>query len=165
MAMEPIKSFEAFIADSYQSIPANEEVKFDRDDLKDSKIPESARKKLWEFVHECMESGVLYESDDDKAHTLEEFMIECGEAMASATIKSLKQNRSLIAIAAKSPINEEDDADPLEVKGQIQEYVRGRLDSIHGKMLEGFTKGINRAKDDNNGIAAMVASEMMKDEQ
>ena len=139
-------------------------MKFEGDDLKDSIIPESARTKLWEFVHECMESGVLYESDEDDAHTLEEFMVECGKMMASHTIKSLKQNRALIALAAKAPVANEE-AEASEVKAQLQEYVRKRLDSIHGKMLEGFSKGIDLAKDDNNGIAAMVASEMMKEDE
>jgi len=160
--MEPIKSFEQFIGDAYKSTPANEEVKFGGE-TPDSIIPTSARKKLWEFVHECMESGVVYETDEQDDHTLERFMNEAGDMMASQTIKALKQNRALIAIAAKANISE--DADEVETKAQVQEYMKGRLDEIHGKMLEGFSKGIQNAKEDNQGIAALVAAEMMKEEK
>jgi hypothetical protein len=161
--MEPIKSFEAFIADAYKSIPANEEIKFEGNELQESTIPESARRKLWEFVHECMETAVLYEGDEDNNHTLEKFMTEAADMMASSAIKSLKQNKALISIAAKAnpkPINEED---KKETKAKAQEYIKNRLDKICDNMLNGFTKGISNAKEDNVGIASLVASEMMKD--
>ena len=164
--MEPLKSFEAFIEDAYKAKPIDEEVKFP--EKTDSVIPESARKKLWEFVHACMESAVLYESDENGEHTLERFMTEAADIMASHSIKSLKQNKALISIASKAqtftaPKSIKEKVDPAETKKHVQEYIKTRLDEICNNMEAGFSKGIQNAKEDNHGIAALVASEMMKE--
>jgi hypothetical protein len=155
--MNRIPEFEEFIK-ANTKLTTEEQVISSDDDL----IPESAKKKLWEFMHMCAESAIEYEDDTVDAHDIGEYLKEAAKLMSQMATKILKENKTLLKIAEKA-INSNEVSDEKEAKKKIKEYVKSRLDEACDKLNDGFNKGIEKSKYENAGIAEMVAAEMMKD--
>lgn len=154
--MKKIPAFEEFLKSNI-SVTNENGVSNNEEDL----IPESAKRKLWEYMHECMESAIAYEDDSMDVHTIEEYLKESAKMMSSMATKVLKENKCLSKFAEKA-INENDKHDDKEAKEKVKEYVKSRLDEACNKMKESFSKGIEKSMLENSSIASMVANEMMK---
>lgn len=171
--MEKIKTFEEY-TQSMTSIQ-NEEIEFDRGielDRKSEIISDSLQKKIWEYAHECMESAVKYHGDPDEKHTIERYMSEAANVMAEKLVKALKENMSLMALASEQIAKNEEMKQELmeefneeEAKNEIRKSVKEKLDRTCEMIKDSFTRKVDKAMNENAAIAAMVASQMMKDKR
>lgn len=171
--MEKIKTFEEYTQSLYST--KNEEIEFDRGielDKNSDLISDSAQRKIWEYVHECMESAVKYENDADEKHIIERYMSEAINVVAEKMAKALKSNIALTTMAAEQVAKNESKKKELleeyseeEAKNEIRKAVKERLDRTCEMMKDSFTRKIDKAMNENAAIAAMVASQMMKDKK
>ena len=171
--MEKIKTFEEYTQSLYST--KNEEVTFDRGvelDKTSDLISDGLQKKVWEYAHGCMEAAVKYNGDADEKHTIEKYMTEAANVMAEKLVKALKENMSLATLAAeqvtkneakKQEMNEEYSEE--EAKNEIRKSVKEKLDRTCEMLKDSFTRKVDKAMDENAALAAMVASQMMKDKK
>tara|TARA_Y100000389_G_scaffold204992_1_gene261719 strand:+ start:1446 stop:1949 length:504 start_codon:yes stop_codon:yes gene_type:complete len=130
-------------------------------------VSEELQRKMWEYAHESMTSALEYQSDDNDKHTIAEYLKESCKIVASKQVKSLRENVALIAMAAKKLSENEDkiQEEQLDKKDLIQSSVKEELNKAMEAMSESYCRQIEEMMSENVAIAAMVASDMLKEKE